>query len=83
MTVKTRRVQILLRDDIPIHKAMIEHLERMGKRSSLPMEWLIAGYEAFYNGSAPTSSGRRADPIDVQDADKEDSKMGILKGFLQ
>lgn len=44
--MKTKSIQIKLRDNVPVERALMEHLERLGTRSGEPKRLLLRGFSA-------------------------------------
>lgn len=42
--MKTKSIQIKLRDNVPLERALMEHLEQLGTRSGEPKRLLLRGF---------------------------------------
>ena len=49
---KLKDIQIRLRSDVPREREILEYLEKIGTRTGIPKQWLIAGYEKSLNNDA-------------------------------
>ena len=58
MTVTTLKLQITLSASNDLERALIEHLNERGKRSGLPRQFMLNGFELLLNGGAPTATNK-------------------------